>query len=85
MNRRNLYFAVFIVAALLAGGAYLYAQPRIDVVTAASDISPNVKITDAMLSSRKVAPGDVPSGHPRRSSGSIASGRAPKRSGVRRA
>jgi Flp pilus assembly protein CpaB len=60
VNRRNLYFAVFIVAALLAGGAYLYAQPRIDVVTAASDISPNVKITDAMLSSRKVAPGDVP-------------------------
>jgi Flp pilus assembly protein CpaB len=60
VNRRNLYFTVFIVAALVAGGAYLYAQPRIDVVTAASDISPNVKITDAMLSTRKVAPGDVP-------------------------
>ena len=60
MNRRSIYFGIFIIAALLAGGAYLYAQPRVDVVTASANIGPNVKITDSMVTTRKVAPGDVP-------------------------
>lgn len=60
MNRRSIYFGIFVIAALLAGGAYLYAQPRVDVITASTDIAPNVKITDGMVTTRKVAPGDVP-------------------------
>ena len=60
--RRTPYIIVFLVAGLLAGGVYLFAQPRTQIVRATVDVPVLTQITADMVETIRVSPADAPSG-----------------------
>ena len=59
--RRAPYIIVFLVAGLLAGGVYLFAQPRTELVRATVDVPVLTQITADMVETIRVSPADAPS------------------------
>ena len=59
--RRTPYIIVFLVAGLLAGGVYLFAQPRTQIVRATVDVPVLTQITVDMVETIRVSPADAPS------------------------
>ena len=60
--RRTPYIIVFLVAGLVAGGVYLFAQPRTEIVRARVDVPVLTQITADMVETIRVSPADAPSG-----------------------
>ncbi len=60
--RRAPYIVVFLVAGLVAGGVYLFSQPRTVVVRATVDVPVLTQITADMVETIRVSPADAPSG-----------------------
>ncbi len=58
--RRAPYIVVFLVAGLVAGGVYLFAQPRTQVVRATVDVPVLTRITADMVETIRVSPADAP-------------------------
>lgn len=58
--RRTVYLAVFVVASLVAAGAYWLAQPRAEVVRATVDIPVLTRVTGDMVELVRVSPLGVP-------------------------
>jgi Flp pilus assembly protein CpaB len=58
--RRAPYIIVFLVAALVAGGVYLFAQPRTQIVRATVDVPVLTQITADMVETIRVSPADAP-------------------------
>lgn len=58
--RRTVYLAVFVVASLVAAGAYWLAQPRTEVVRATADIPVLTQVTPDMVELVRVSPLGVP-------------------------
>ena len=59
-TNRGLYLAIFLIASLVAAGAYWLAQPRAEVVRARADIAVLTQITADMVEVIRVSPGDRP-------------------------
>lgn len=59
-TNRGVYLAIFLVASLVAAGAYWLAQPRAEVVRARTDIPVLTQITADMVEVVRIAPGDRP-------------------------
>ncbi len=58
--RRAPYIVVFLLAGLVAGGVYLFAQPRTEIVRARVDVPVLTQITADMVETIRVSPADVP-------------------------
>ena len=58
--RRTAYLVVFILASLVAAGAYWLAQPRATIVRATADIPALTQVTADMVELVHVSPLDVP-------------------------
>ncbi len=58
--RRTVYLAIFVVASLVAAGAYWLAQPRTEVVRATVDIPVLTQVTADMVELVRVSPVGVP-------------------------
>ena len=58
--RRTVYLAIFVVASLVAAGAYWLAQPRAEVVRAKVDIPVLTQVTPEMVELVRVSPVGVP-------------------------
>ena len=58
--RRTVYLAVFVVASLVAAGAYWLAQPRTQVVRATVDVPVLTQVTADMVELVRVSPVGVP-------------------------
>lgn len=58
--RRTVYLAIFVVASLVAAGAYWLAQPRTEVVRATVDIPVLTQVTGDMVELVRVSPIGVP-------------------------
>lgn len=58
--RRTAYLVVFVIASLVAAGAYWLAQPRATIVRATSDVPVLTEITADMVELVRVSPLDVP-------------------------
>ena len=58
--RRTVYIVIFVVASLVAAGAYYLAQPRIEIVRATADIAVLTQITADMVELVRVSPLDAP-------------------------
>jgi Flp pilus assembly protein CpaB len=58
--RRTAYLVVFVVASLVAAGAYWLAQPRTQIVRATTDVPVLTEITADMVELIRVSPLDVP-------------------------
>jgi Flp pilus assembly protein CpaB len=58
--RRTVYLAVFVVASLVAAGAYWLAQPRTQVVRATADIPVLTRVTSDMVELVRVSPVGAP-------------------------
>jgi Flp pilus assembly protein CpaB len=58
--RRTVYLAIFLVASLVAAGAYWLAQPRTEVVRATADIPVLTQVTPDMIELVRVSPLGVP-------------------------
>jgi Flp pilus assembly protein CpaB len=58
--RRTVYLAIFLVASLVAAGAYWLAQPRTELVRATVDIPVLTQVTGDMVELVRVSPLGVP-------------------------
>ena len=58
--RRTVYLAIFVVASLVAAGAYWLAQPRTEVVRATVDVPVLTQVTADMVELVRVSPLGVP-------------------------
>jgi Flp pilus assembly protein CpaB len=58
--RRTVYLAIFVIASLVAAGAYWLAQPRTEVVRATVDIPVLSQVTADMVELVRVSPLGVP-------------------------
>lgn len=58
--RRAPYIVVFLLAGLVAGGVYLFAQPRTEIVRARVDVPVLTQITADMVETIRVSPADAP-------------------------
>lgn len=58
--RRAPYIVVFLLAGLVAGGVYLFAQPRTEIVRARVDVPVMTQITADMVEVIRVSPADAP-------------------------
>jgi Flp pilus assembly protein CpaB len=58
--RRTVYLAIFVIASLVAAGAYWLAQPRTEVVRATADIPVLTQVTGDMVELVRVSPLGVP-------------------------
>ena len=58
--RRTPYIVVFLLAGLVAGGVYLFAQPRAEIVRATVDVPVLTQITSDMVETIRVSPADAP-------------------------
>ena len=58
--RRAPYIVVFLLAGLVAGGVYLLAQPRTEIVRARVDVPVLTQITADMVETIRVSPADAP-------------------------
>jgi len=59
--RRTPYAIVFLLAAIVAAGVFVFAQPRAEIVRARIDIPVLTQITADMVESVRVSPADAPS------------------------
>ena len=58
--RRTAYLVVFVVASLVAAGAYWLAQPRTEIVRATTDIPVFAQVTADMVELVRVSPAGAP-------------------------
>ena len=58
--RRTVYIVIFVVASVVAAGAYYLAQPRVELVRARADIAVLTQITSDMVELVRVSPLDAP-------------------------
>ena len=58
--RRAPYIVVFLLAGLVAGGVYLFAQPRTPLVRAMVDVPVLTQITADMVETIRISPADAP-------------------------
>jgi Flp pilus assembly protein CpaB len=58
--RRTVYVVIFLVASVVAAGAYYAAQPRVELVRAKTDIPVLTLITSDMVELVRVSPLDAP-------------------------
>jgi Flp pilus assembly protein CpaB len=58
--RRTVYLAIFVVASLIAAGAYWLAQPRTQVVRATVDVPVLTQVTADMVELVRISPVGVP-------------------------
>ena len=58
--RRTPYVLVFLVAGLVAGGVYLFDQPRVEIVRATVDVPVLTQLTGDMVETIRVSPADAP-------------------------
>ena len=58
--RRTVYIVIFVVASVVAAGAYYLAQPRVELVRARSDIGVLTQITSDMVELVRVSQLDAP-------------------------
>jgi Flp pilus assembly protein CpaB len=58
--RRTPYIVVFLLAGIVAAGAFVFAQPRSDIVRAKVDVPVLTQITADMVETIRVSPADAP-------------------------
>ena len=84
--RRTVYIVIFVVASLVAAGAYYLAQPRVELVRATADIPVLTQITADMVELVRVSPLDAPTDSARTLDavvGQYAGAADPRRAGCR--
>lgn len=58
--RRTTYIVVFLLAGVVAGGVFVFAQPRAEIVRATVDVPVLTQITPDMVETIRVSPADAP-------------------------
>jgi Flp pilus assembly protein RcpC/CpaB/SAF domain len=58
--RRTSYIVVFLVAGVIAAGAFVFAQPRTEIVRAKVDVPVLTQITADMVETIRLSPADAP-------------------------